>query len=229
MNTVFIDIESIPGQANWVIEHISENIKPPGSYKKPESIAKWHEEQGPAAIDEKWRHTALDATMGEICVISWAHDDGQIHSVSREPAESEAVLLMGFYQQLIDTLPPTYIDGRKWDGKPQLRFCGHNVPFDLGFIWRRSIINEVRPSVAIPYNAKPWSEDIIDTCQMWKGSSRDSASMDVLLKALGIAYGDDIHGSQVWDEIKAGNLSKVRTHCELDVDRTRQIYNRITA
>ena len=41
MATIHIDIETIPSQSPDVIQSFKDNVKPPATYSKPESIAKW--------------------------------------------------------------------------------------------------------------------------------------------------------------------------------------------
>ena len=225
---IYLDIESIPGQSNWVREHIAKTVKHPATHKKPESIERWYAEKAPAAIDEAWRKTALNATLGEIIVIGWAIDDGLTYSVSRMPEESEFSLLTAFFAQLSQTTKNAELENiNDQYNKSEPVFAGHNVLFDLGFIWKRSIINNVAMTTRIPYDEKPWSKAIIDTCQMWKGNSRDSASMSVLCKAFGIDYPDDMDGSKVWDEVIAGNILKIAAYCEGDVERCRLMYQRM--
>ena len=53
-------------------------------------------------------------------------------------------------------------------------------------------------------------------------------SQDNLCKALGIkGKPDDIDGSKVWDFYKAGKIDEIEDYNRDDVDKVRQIYNRI--
>jgi hypothetical protein len=63
---LYFDIESIPSQAPDARDLVRATIKPPATYKKAETIAKWWEEDAPAAIEEAYRKQALDATSGEL-------------------------------------------------------------------------------------------------------------------------------------------------------------------
>jgi len=230
---VFIDIETIPGQAEWIKEHTAKTVAPPANYKKQDTIDAWWANQGEAAKDAAWRKTALNATLGEIIVIAWAIADGPIYSVQREVNENEGVLLTAFYSQLQQHLAaadPMTDDERARmgiDHSPDFIWTGHNVSFDLGFLFKRSVVNNIKPPLHIPYADKPWKGSYCCTVDLWKGNSRDSASMDVLCKAFGIDYSDDIDGSKVWDEIQKGNLADVVAYCEADVDRVRQMYRKM--
>ena len=57
--------------------------------------------------------------------------------------------------------------------------------------------------------------------------------MDRLCRALGLPQkgdeiGEDIDGSKVWDFVQAGRLDDVATYCCGDVERVREVYNRLT-
>lgn len=222
---IYIDIETIPGQAPWVKEFTDSTVHPPGNIKKPESIQKWFDEKGEQAKADAWHKTGLDATMGEIAVISYVSEEGAPPlSVYRGLNGSEANLLKLFFDTM--KLRTESDRGRR----TQLTFCGHCVLFDLGFIWRRAVIHGIRPCEGFPvvHELKPWSAEIIDTCNMWRGTDKStSGSMEALCKAFGLEGKGDIDGSMVWDEIQKGNPDKVVTYCEADVERTRQIHRRM--
>lgn len=220
---IYIDIETMPGQAPWVREQTDSTVAPPGNYSKPETIEKWWKENGEDLKHQAWHKTGLDATLGEIAVIAIAIEDGPVMSVCREPEESERELIEQFYADLSGV--------KKHGYQMEPTFCGHNVLFDLGFIWRRSVVHGIRPCKGFPivHDLKPWSKEIIDTCQMWKGSDKStSGSMKALCKAFGIEGKGDIDGSKVWDEIEQGNLAGVVEYCEQDVERVREIHKRLT-
>jgi hypothetical protein len=52
MVMIVIDIETLPTDREDVKQMIAAGITPPGSMKKPETIAKWEAEQKPAAVEE---------------------------------------------------------------------------------------------------------------------------------------------------------------------------------
>jgi hypothetical protein len=88
------------------------------------------------------------------------------------------------------------------------------------------VINGVKPSVRIPYDAKPWG-DVIDTLYLWKGVSKSGGSLDAICKAFGIPGKGDMDGSKVWDAVKNGEIDKVAEYCHDDVDKLRQIHKRM--
>lgn len=72
MTPIYLKIATIPGQRPGLKEEIPAAITPPGSMKKPETIAKWEAEEKPAAIEDAWPKTAFSGEHGEIVSIAWA-------------------------------------------------------------------------------------------------------------------------------------------------------------
>ena len=101
MQTVYIDIETIPGQAAWIRDYVSKRTKPPGNMSKPESIKKWEEEKKADVVENNMHKCGLDATMGEIICISWATDDDDPVVHYNLP---ERQLLHAFFLRLSDHL-----------------------------------------------------------------------------------------------------------------------------
>src|SRR5512139_4067132 len=80
---IYIDVETLPSLATAARDLVRESIKPPGTLKKPESIAAWWENEAPAAIEEAWRKQALDAAAGELCAVGFASDEADPVSLVR--------------------------------------------------------------------------------------------------------------------------------------------------
>jgi hypothetical protein len=221
---LYLDIETLPDPK------FKEDIRvsPPGNMSKPETFQKWKEECEQAAIDAEFKKLGLDGTRGQIFCIAWAIDDEPVESVtaqqSSEPSTlDERAMLNSFLLSLKEGFYST-------PGRPEtIKWVGHYITgFDLRFIWQRCVVNKVRPSITIPYDAKPWSDNVFDTCSQWKGSSSSSGSMDAICKAFGIQGKGDMDGSKVYDEYLAGNYQKIIDYCKNDVERVRQIHKRMT-
>ena len=60
---VVFDIETIPTQDPALIKHLVETANPPANYKKPESIAKWREENAADIVGK----TSFDGGRGHVC------------------------------------------------------------------------------------------------------------------------------------------------------------------
>ena len=224
MTILYIDLETIPCQLPGVRQEYIDNIQAPGNYKKPESIAQWIKDHGEEEGDKEWRKTSFDGTYGQICVIGWALDDGTIDSISCDPNHSE-MTEMDLLKSFFATLDAQLIRTDGLTGLPT--WCAHNgTNFDFRFLWQRCVINGVKPSVSIPYNAKPWG-DVIDTLYLWKGANKAGGSLDAICRAFGIPGKGDMDGSKVWDAVKNGEIDKVAEYCRDDVDKLRQIHKRM--
>lgn len=248
MNLV-IDIETLPSQHPDVLKEITESrfaelqtamgaLKPPGNYKKEDTIVAWWADEAPKIIDAlkaaasadveaAYRKTGLDGAFGQICVIGFAIDDDAPRTVwapewSRDGIEKE--LLEDFYCALTDLIP--------MNQERTTCVIGHNVAgFDLRFMVQRSIVNGVKPHrvIASAAQAKPWEADkVFDTMVQWSGLGK-SASLDKLCRALSIPTPKTgITGAQVWDEVKAGRIADVAAYCRRDIEATRAVHRRLT-
>jgi len=218
---LYIDIETIPSENDELKQEIAAGIKPPANYKKPESIEKWEKENKPALIEKALKEMSFDAGTAEIVAISCAQGDNPIYSLYRDQECSELLLL----QRL-----NTYFSELKKDihTENNVIWTGHYITgFDLRFLWKRYIINRTRPAIKIPYDAKPWSNNIYDTCHEW-GGGKDRSSLDFVCKALGIKGKEGMNGSQVYDYWKAGRYVDIADYCNDDVQRVREIHKAMT-
>ena len=229
---IYFDIETIPAQDPVAIELIKADIekqklsvKAPSNYKDQEKIdayIKAEIEKLDAEFDATYRKTSFDGGLGEICCIGYAIDDRPPVSIY---GVSEAFILNKFYQALMDEYNPS--------SQQRPKFIGHNiVSFDLRFLFQRSVMNNVKPPMMIPFSAKPWDESIFDTMTAWAGHG-NRVSLDKLCKIFNIPLkgseiGEEIDGSKVWDFYQAGRIEDIARYCEGDVERTRQAYKRMT-
>ena len=229
---IYFDIETIPAQDPAAIELIKADIekqklsvKAPSNYKDEEKITayiKAEVEKLDFEFDATYRKTSFDGGLGEICCIGYAIDDNPPVSIY---GGSEADVLHKFYQALMDEYNPS--------SQTRPKFIGHNiVNFDLRFLFQRSVMNNVKPPMMIPFNAKPWDESIFDTMTAWAGHG-NRVSLDKLCKIFNIPLkgseiGEEIDGSKVWDFYQAGRIEDIARYCEGDVERTRQAYKRMT-
>jgi hypothetical protein len=229
---IYFDIETIPAQDPVAIELIKADIarqklavKAPSNYKDVEKIVSYMKaelEKIDAEFDATYRKTSFDGGLGEICCIGYAIDDRPPVSIY---GVSEAFILNKFYQAIMDEYNPS--------SQTRPKFIGHNiVNFDLRFLFQRSVMNNVKPPMMIPFSAKPWDESIFDTMTAWAGHG-NRVSLDKLCKIFNIPLkgseiGEEIDGSKVWDFYQAGRIEDIARYCEGDVERTRQAYKRMT-
>lgn len=222
---LYLDIETLPCSDPAYIAEVADSITAPAQYKKPESIAEWMKENKEQAVKEAVAKTSFDGLYGSIACICYAFDDGEVWSVDARDGEPE--MLETFYSHVFKE---TMIDRHNGVACLNTTVCGHNVAgFDLPFLKHRSIILNVKPTTVIAkaMKAKPWDDCIADTLLMWSSDPHKRGSMDRLCKAFGIAGKGDFNGSMVADTWPT-EPSKVIEYCMADVERTRQLYKRMT-
>lgn len=218
---LYLDIETIPTSDPIVIEYLAKNIKPPATYKKPETIAEWHETQGKQALDDAIHATGLDAAYGSVFCISCAIDDGEVCTY-KAVDQFEKDVIIGFFN---------WISKSNGVFNRDVALIGHNVAgFDLTFLAQRAMILGVKPP---PWfvkltQAKPWDECIYDTMLKWAGNSKKNSSLDKLCRAFNLPAKGDFDGSMVAGAVSRGEYDKVVEYCEADVERVRAIHKRMT-
>lgn len=212
---IFIDIETIPDQREGAASAASSRISAPSNYKDPDKIKAYVEEKGA----EAWRKTSLDGTYGQLFCIGFAiNDEPAMVGVAADlTLEAEAALLCSFWDNALGGVIPT--KAPVW--------IGHNVAFDLSFLWKRHVVHQVQPLTRIPHGDAPWSGGIGDTMITWTGQRTQFISLDELLSALSIPSGDPIEGSEVWDYVSSGATDVVVEHCRRNVEETREAWKRM--
>lgn len=243
----YIDIETIPAQRPDVLEEIRQTeaealaaaiaaVKPPGNYKKQETIDEWMATEAPkvkqalidastANVEAAYRKTGLDGSFGQIACASFAYLDAEPVKVCMpawEHPEAERDLLITLADLLDATIPMNM--------HRVAQVVGHNVQFDLRFIVQRSIVRGIRPHpiLSAAAQAKPWEvERVYDTMIQWAGVGK-TISLDKLCRALGLPGKGEMDGSKVWDAIKEGRIADVADYCADDVRKVRAVYQRMT-
>jgi hypothetical protein len=214
MSFLYLDIETLPATDPAIIAEIASGITPPKTMTKPETIAAWEAETKPLIVADAVAKTSFNGALGSICVIGWAWDDEPARSATVEKMSERGVLQA--WVKLV-TMAADY--GSKV-------IVGHNVSFDLRFLWQRAIILGVEMPHWLPRAPAPWHREIFDTMTAFAGQ-RDTISLDNLCKALGIEGKGDFDGSMVAAAWAAGEYDKVASYCRADVDRVRQIHKRM--
>lgn len=111
------------------------------------------------------------------------------------------------------------------------RIVGHNIyNFDLPFIYKRSVICGVRPSIELNF-ARYRNQPIYDTmCEWEKWNLRYTISLDRLARVLGLESPktDECDGSRIAELYGRGEYKTIRDYCLRDVITTRRIYRRMT-
>ncbi len=228
---VFVDCETIPGQTDAARRAASEGVKPPGTLKKPESIAAWWAVEGPAAELAAWHRQSLDGGLhGELVSIAACTDvEGQQWVRCRAQGESEGDLLGAFFAT-VETWQkqeaqaaagdPAYWPAEVWP-------VAHNAAFDIGYLWRRSLVNRVPMPQWLPGPMARAGKDYGDTMLLWAGFGQRVA-LDSLCRALGIASPKgDMDGGQVFDAWLAGEYGRIADYNLRDAQAVREVWHRL--
>lgn len=234
---LFIDIETAPSSDPGVIGEIESGVTAPANYTKPESIQQWLETKGQAAKREAVGKTALDGGLGSIIAIGIATDDHDPVVLTRDPdSENDSDLLRVFFDHveelLNDATPISPTDGERLF-KPEPYFAGHNISFDLGFIWRRCVINNLVPPFDLPSpDQMRHGKNAFCTMQAWAGFGQ-RISLSRLSRALGLPdpkqNEEGISGANAWEFWRQGDLDTVVRYCSADVMAARSIFHRMEA
>src|ERR1041384_3160749 len=161
---IFVDIETLPPDKGTSATGLPEEIT--------------------ACSEEEFRRLALDGDYGRVLTIGGIieHEDRVLHHglLGRERQTmmfhlDEARTLRGFWKLL------------KGFNVSRDLIIGHNVfDFDLPFLYKRSVIQRVRPTVELTFT-RYRSRPIFDTMHQWnKWSPRKYVSLDRLSKILGL-------------------------------------------
>ena len=215
VDTIYLDIETIPSQEKWVRKYVAKNTTPPGSIKKQESIDKWYKESHAGAVEAAMDKCSFDGATNHIICIGLAVNDGGVDTLYMEDIKAEKENLAAFFATVSKLNFPTFV--------------GHNISsFDMKIIRQRSIVLGIRPPSNMPFDAKPWDPNPFDTLVQWDSDRQKMISLDKLAKALGIQGKSDIDGSMVYGMWKEGKFDEIAQYCADDVRMVRDVYKRMT-
>ena len=192
--------------------------------------ARWESEMAETKSVEvaqaTWEKTSFNPDVAPIaCIcITWINENGIKATYSFDLIEqvSEGALLDNFHRAItnICTANGAMIH------KPN--FIGHYITkFDLPFIWKRSVINNVETVKGVKWIDAKHGLHCFDTMTAWAGYG-NSISADNLSSILGLeGKTDGMDGSMVYDTWQE-NPQKVIDYCLDDVEMVRRIHERLT-
>ena len=213
MLKVFIDIETLPEQ-NPNMEEYKAGIKAPAQYKKQESIDKWLADNADSEAEKAWLKTSFDGGKGQLCCIGVS-----INGDTRVLTGSEANMLVS-----LNAFIGEFTDFAQV--KQEVMFIAHNAKFDLPFLHKRFVINQIKPQFKTVWHGRHGQHHYC-TMEAWAGFG-GKISQTNLCKLLGIEpKKGDMDGSQVWPEYQKGNIDKIAEYCKSDVETVIEIYNRL--
>jgi len=220
-NWLFIDVETVavtdsldklPGVLGKnALDHWANKAK----YERQNNIALI--DATDAEIYDQW--AAVQPEFGKVIVISVGQvkwEDGipvpKVRSIYGHDEKEVLEEFMTMMQKI-------------FTANPNVQIVGHNIKrFDLPFILKRSIVNDVKiPSKLHLQKLKPWESCLVDTTEIWKfGSYSGGASLGLVCDLLNIETPKvDMKGDQVtgiyWNEDRFGDI---KDYCELDVIAT---------
>lgn len=213
---IFIDIETVPETQDY--DNYTKR------YIRAERYCNDIQTTEKQAYFDKW---SLFPEFAKIICISIGLYDKEKDIVKKKTFYSrndEKWLLEDFFKQL-DQLDNKYI------------LTGHNIlDFDIPFIYRRSIINRIKPHAMIDqWHLKPREVEIIDTMKIWKQFWYISTWIELICMCLNIPNPKkEINWKNIKDiyrEISTNEIDeqmeKIKQYCESDVEATARIYLRI--
>lgn len=200
MNTLFLDIETLPADPKlWAKVAADKELRYELKKKKPFNK------------EEAYKLTSLNGSYGQIFCIGYLKD----------PLMKTADIIKGEEKEILKDF---------WEiAKDCSLFVGHNVmDFDLPFIYKRSIVHKIRPSLNLSF-ARYRSSPIFDTMREWeKWNTMSRISMDDLAKILGLPSSKTyMDGSQVYEYWQKGKAKEIYEYCQADVEVNKKIYDRM--
>ena len=170
-------------------------------------------EKSAALADQLWRGQALNPNEGRIICVGLKAPDGEV--TTTHWGDDEKWLLS-----------KTFDDIRRMAGMGTVpRFIGHNVRFDLEFLWKRAVILEEHPLCDIPWDGRH-DKDYYCTMQAWAGFGK-RISLRNLAAILGLPEPETSPGSEVLDHYLDGDMELIGDHCAEDIKLTEAIWRRL--
>lgn len=219
---IFIDIETLPPGEEFRVrlaQEFAQELANEDGYVNQQELGR--------LVELKFRDLALRPEYGRLLAIGLIiEEDNQIvhhgilgrSRVTNKFHLDEGQILQSFWKLI-----------RGFDIHQDL-LIGHNIlDFDLQFICKRSMINQVRPSVDICFT-RYRSQPVFDTMWEWgHWNWKHVAKLSELAESFGLRSSklQGIDGGSVYDHFCAGRHDEIAFYCMRDVESVREIYYRM--
>src|SRR5262245_65172612 len=217
---IFLDIETLPPVESFRENLTREIYAEQGTDKLGPSEAEVDVE-----VERRFRDLALRGEWGRLLCIGLVIEEGGVvghcgvlgrDRETRRFHLDEARTLKSFWR-----LVAGFCNG-------QDMFIGHNLlDFDMLFIYKRSCIHGVRPSVNLSFK-RFQSHPIFDT--MWEWTKwHQRISLHELAQALGIPSPKEfgVNGLGIYDLYQQGRHEEIAQYCMQDVKCAREVFYRL--
>ena len=248
---IYIDIETLRSPEEHrqaLIKEVADNFKAPSTLTKTQAaidlgltdekeikftskdamIARWEKElagsKAESVAQVAWEKTSFNPDVAPIACICIGWDDvsgyrSAVFEISETYTERE---MLEEFHNYINSLCSS--NGSNIY-KPN--FIGHNIAkFDLPFIWKRSVINDVETCEGVKWVDARHGSNCYDTMIAWAGFG-NRISADNLSSLLGLkGKTEGMDGSKVYDTWQTDPL-KVIQYCHDDVQVVKRIHERL--
>jgi hypothetical protein len=248
---IYIDIETLRSPEEHrlqILEDVKANFKAPSTLTKGQAaidlgltdkdeikftakdamIERWEKElaetKSAGVANEQWEKTSFNPDVAPIACICISHVEGHTtyHKAFCTEKLTEKEMLTMFHNEIAD------ICSAHGEMIHRPTFIGHNIAkFDLPFIWKRSVINDVETCKGVKWVDARHGQHCFDTMTAWAGFG-NRISADNLCKLLNIkGKTEGMDGSMVYDTWQE-DPQKVIDYCHDDVSMVKAIHERLT-